>query len=107
MNRPLFLLALPVAVLMVLPFAASAGEAPAPGPTAFEAAKITMDCKDMKATNVLKEIERQAGFSIPRGKTVADPVLAEFKAAGEAFWPVFDRLCEASGNIFEPEKTSG
>jgi hypothetical protein len=106
MDRPTFLL-LAATLLLVPPAGAFAGDASGAGEKAFEGAKITLDLANVKACDVLKEIERQTGCEIRRGRTVADPVLPGFKASGEAFWPVFDRLCKVSGNVFEPESKGG
>ena len=105
--------ALPAAHLWAGP---QAGEAPAPAvqkektpanDLAFEPTRVTLDVKDTRVRAVLKEIERQTGNRISTSRKIKNVVLPVFKADGETYWSVLDRLGKASGHIYLWEEKGG
>ncbi len=105
--------ALPAALLQAGP---QAGEESAPAVQeektpaenlAFEPTRVTLDVKDTRVRAVMKEIQRQTGNRIPWSRKAKNVVLPEFKADGETFWSVLDRLGKATGNMYLWEEKGG
>ena len=66
----------------------------------IEPAKITINKKNVKTSEILSDIEKQTGNRISRCDTINDIVLPSFEVENGNFWPVIDRLCRESGNVY-------
>jgi len=80
---------------------------PIDGDAGFDASTIQLDLKNAKVTDVLKAIERQTGNRVLISGTINNPELEVFKAEGEPFWTVLDRLCRATDNMYIWEAKAG
>jgi hypothetical protein len=97
---------LSVFLVVLLPATRSLAR-PIEGDAGFDASFIRLDLKHANVTDVLKAIERQTGNHVRISGKINDSELEVFKADGEPFWTVLDRLCRATDNMYVWEAKGG
>ncbi len=73
----------------------------------FEPKKFTISRKNIKALNVLKEIEKFTGNKVALAANYKNPVLKSFEIKDATFWEAMDKLCKLSGNSYAKQACGG